>query len=169
MKAKSAQAKGKRFEKMVAELVVSMGFGKAQRQAGSGNGMNKGDISWSIPRVPELKNQPSKFPVCLLEWIEQAEKQDLAKEGWVLILRDPRVPEVKLKGFAVIDMHDYLEFEMAKKAPKSKEPDKDLKYRLERLRKLAHDCMKIAEVREDEWKFRDLKMTAGDVIKLLDY
>lgn len=169
MKSKSAQAKGKRFEKMVAELVVSMGFGKAMRQAGSGNGMNKGDISWSIPRVPELKNQPSKFPKALLEWIEQAEKQDLAKEGWVLILRDPRAPEVKLRAFAVLDMHEYLELELVKKAPKSKEPDRDLKYRLERLKKLAHECMKLAEEREDEWKFRDLKMTAGDVIKCLNY
>lgn len=169
MKKKSAQAKGKRFEKMVAELVTSMGFGLARRESGSGNGLNKGDIAWSIPKTPELKNQPSRFPKKLLDWIEQSERQDVAHRGWVLILRDPRAAEAKLKAFAVIDMHQYLDLEMIAKAPKSKEPDRDLKYKMERVKRCAHDCMKIAEERDQEWKFKDLKMAANEIIKLLDY
>lgn len=165
MKARSASAKGKRFEKAVAKIVVEMGLGKAQRQSGSGNGLFKGDISWSLLKTPELKNQPASTPKILIKWIEQAEEQDLGHYGWVLIIRDPRRSEENLGGFAVLDMIEYLELEKKALGSRAENPDRDLKYKIERVKRLAHECMMLAEEREAQWKFRDLKMSCGEMLK----
>lgn len=167
MKAKSAQQKGKRFEKAVAKIVEEMGLGKAQRQSGSGNGQYKGDISWSLLKTPELKNQPSKFPKILLEWIEQSEKQDLGHYGWVLIIRDPRYAEDKLQAFAVLDMVEYFELEKKAVGSRTDNPDKDLKYKIERIKRLAQDCIKLTDNRQEIWKFKDLKMSCAMLLKTL--
>ncbi len=172
MKAKSIQQKGKRFEKDFSKLVENMGLGMARRESGSGNGLRKGDIAWAIHKTAELKNQPSAFPKKLLEWIEQAERQDIGHYGWVLILRDPRKPESAMEGFAILDMRQYLELELAGKEPKSKEPDRELKRKIERLGYSASAWLKIVEARnetEEMWKLKRIKQDAKDVIKLLDY
>lgn len=170
MKAKSIQQKGKRFEKDFSRLVESIGLGFARRESGSGNGLRKGDIAWTLKKTAELKNQPSAFPKKLLDWIEQSEKQDIGRYGWVLILRDPRKAESAMQGFAVLDMHQYLELELAGKEPKSKEPDRELKRKLERLGYSISGWMKIAEEkneREEVWKLRQMKQDVKEVIKLI--
>ena len=168
MKGRSIQAKGKRFEKRFAALVERMGLGMARRQAGSGNGLLKGDVAWGIERVPELKNVHYRgFPKKLVHWVEQAEKQALGGIPWLLVLRDPRTAEEQMQFFVVMDGYEYLKLELASKEPKSKAPDRNLKYKLEHLKKLAHDCMKLSDNKIVQWKFNDLKKAAGEVIKCL--
>ena len=169
MKSRSANEKGKRFEKAVAALVTQMGLGLAKREAGSGNGQFKGDIAWSLKKTPELKNQPAKFPKILIDWIEQSESQDLGHQGWVLILRDPRKAEAALQGFAVLDMHQYLELELAAMAPKTENPDRDFKYAIDRLIRCTTTVMRLAEDRDTSWKFQDLKMACREVLKRLSH
>jgi len=64
--------KGKRAEKQVCELIELAGLGKARREAGSGNGKNKGDIFCNLPFLLEVKNQKT---IHFTDWVEQAKAQ----------------------------------------------------------------------------------------------
>lgn len=73
MKAKSAKAKGSRFETFIAEQIKESGLDpKARRQVLSGAGFDKGDIASSLPFTIEAKNQKA---IHLLDWVEQAKTQ----------------------------------------------------------------------------------------------
>lgn len=126
MKAKSAKAKGSRFEKFVLDYVRENLDAHAYQPAGSGNGTEKGDVY--LPNhdvVIEAKNQSH---VKLLDWWEQTEDQ-AHHQMPALIVRHPRFAEGK-KTLAVIHFEDLCE--LLKKQNESVEidiPDADFETR----------------------------------------
>jgi len=146
MKGKSAIEKGKRFEKMLANDITEMGFGLARREIGSGSGNRKGDIACNLPFLIEAKNHKS------LAWwksIDQAKRQ--AQQGnydpdkWALVVRDPRTPETRPDIYAVIDWIEFLKLLKKNREPLTKEPDRELKWQLSSLVKIAKQVIKQLE------------------------
>ena len=142
MKPKSAIEKGKRFEKFVAEQIELAGLGKATRTPGSGSGLKKSDIFANIPFSIEAKNQRK---IKILDWIDQskesAEKGNFAKEKWAVVFNDFRKREFQ-EIYVVIDFWQFLDLLKREKEPLIKEPDKNLKYKLEKFKYLANDIIK---------------------------
>ncbi|MCD6371701.1 MAG: hypothetical protein J7L39_03215 [Candidatus Aenigmarchaeota archaeon] len=143
MKPKSKREKGKRFEKLIAREIEEAGLGKASREIGSGSGKRKGDIFSSIPYLIECKNQKQ---IRILDWIDQAKRE--AEEGswdrykWALVFRDPRTPEKDPEIYAVIDFWQWLELLKKDQEPLIKEPDRELKYLLEKLKYFTQQVIK---------------------------
>ena len=136
--------KGKRAEKQVCELIELAGLGKARREAGSGNGKNKGDIFCNLPFLLEVKNQKT---IHFTDWVEQAKAQarigNYNPDKWCLIIKDPRVAQNNLDGFyATIDLNEFLELLKRIKEPKVKAPDRELKYKLESLKTICGQVIK---------------------------
>lgn len=105
MKAKYARAKGRRFEKFVLQYIRETLDAHAYQPAGSGNGLEKGDVY--LPNhdvVIEVKNQSH---IKLLEWWEQTEEQ-AHHQMPALIIRHPKFAEEK-KTLAVIHFEDFCE------------------------------------------------------------
>lgn len=147
MTGKSAKNKGYRYEKHIAESIRESGLdSKASREIGSGSGNAKGDIRSTIPFLIEAKNQRK---ISVLAWIDQAKEQAQKgwawKDRWCLVFRDPRVPETASADYVVIDFQEFLEMLKRWSEPKLKEPDRNLKYKLEMLRKTAHEVIKELE------------------------
>jgi len=143
MKAKSAIEKGKRFENFICQELEAEGLGKARREIGSGSGTRKGDIFANIPFLIEAKNQKS------LQWwqsIDQAKKQaeigNWSSDKWALIVRDPRTPEQSPECYAVIDMWEFLKLLKKDSAPRIKEPDRNLKWKLTKLKDTINEVLR---------------------------
>ena len=142
MLAKSRIQKGKRFENFICQELEAEGFGKARREIGSGSGKRKGDIFANIPFMIEAKNHKK------LNWwqsIDQAKKQaqtgNWDSEKWALIVRDPRSPEKNPNCYAVIDMWEFFKLMKKDAEPRIKKPDKDLRWRLEKLKTLCNQII----------------------------
>jgi Holliday junction resolvase len=141
--------KGKRFEKKIAQYLQDSGLDlRAHREDGSGSGLKKGDIRSSIPFLIEAKNSKS-VSKGLLKWIDQAKDQATKgfkwREKWALVFRDPRTPEHNSEDYVVIDFHQFIELLKRYREPLTKEPDRTLKYKLERLRQSAQEVIKEIE------------------------
>jgi len=143
MKPISAKKKGSRFELFVAKEITAEGLGKAGREANSGAGFRKGDIACNLPFLIECKNQKS------LQWwasIDQAKKQaeigNWNGDKWALIVRDPRTPEQRPDCYAVIDMWEFLKLLKKDSAPRIKEPDKNLKWKLTKLKDIINEVLR---------------------------
>lgn len=145
MKPEQRKKKGARFERFIAHEIEASGLGKAGREANSGAGFRKGDIACNLKFLLETKNE--KY-VNLLPNIdqakEQAEKGNQWPEKWALISRDPRYPEFE-KVYATIDFWQFLELLKREQEPMVKEPDKDMKWKLNRLIESAKSVIKILE------------------------
>lgn len=146
MKPKSTIAKGKRFEKLVAKEIEAEGLGLARREAGSGSGKRKGDIAANLPFLLECKNQPSVKIKAILNWIDQAKKQadigNWSPEKWAMVFRDPRSPEANPKIYAVIDFWQFLKLMKKDSEPRIKEPDKEIRWKVQRLIDAAKALLK---------------------------
>jgi len=139
----SAKQKGQRLERFIAEQIRESGLdSNAQRQPLSGAGIHKADINTSIGWTIEAKNQEK------LNWHEsidqakrQAQQANSNPDKWALIVSDPRKPEFQ-EVYVMIDLWQFLELLKADKAPKSKEPDRIMKYKLDRLKQCLAEVIK---------------------------
>lgn len=143
MNPKSNIKKGKRAEDFIAQEITKAGLGKAMRTKGSGCGLIKGDVFANLPFSLEVKNQGvTKF----LTWIDQAkrdsQKGNLYKEKWSLIIRDPRFPEFE-EVYAVIDFWQFLHLLKKNQEPLIKEPDRELKFHLGRLKETVSTLSRL--------------------------
>jgi len=134
MNPKSSQAKGKRFEKFIANEIELSGLGSARREIGSGSGKKKGDIYCNLPFLIEAKNQKK---IQLWQAIDQAksqaEKGNENKDKWCLIIRDPRTSEESPSCYAIIDMWQFFQLLKKDSEPLIKEPDRQLKWKIQRF------------------------------------
>lgn len=144
MKPKSAHKKGKRFEDYVAKEIEAEGLGKAQREIGSGSGKRKGDISANLPFLLECKNQKK------IEWwksIDQSKEQarlgNFDRNKWMLVVRDSRTSESNPDIYAIVDFWEALKLLKKDKEPKIKAPDRELRWKIERLISAAKDVLKV--------------------------
>ena len=146
MTPKSALEKGKRFEKFIAEQIEEMGLGKAGREIGSGSGKAKGDIRSNLPFLIEAKNEKRAN---WWENITQAKRQALQgnydSDKWLLVVRDPRTPEANPAVYAVLDFWELLKLLKKDREPMVKEPDRNMKWKLQRLVQTAKEIIKDLE------------------------
>ena len=140
MKPKSRIQKGKNGEKIVCERIERAGLGRARREIGSGSGKNKGDIFANIPFLIEHKNQKT---IHFLDWVKQAKKQaeigNSDTNKWCLTIQDPETPQLNPEIYAVIELDEFLNLLKRNQEPKLKEPDRNLKWKLEKLRQCCRD------------------------------
>ena len=143
MKPKSIIEKGKRFEKFICQEIEAEGLGKSIRTPGSGSGKIKGDTFNNLDFMLECKNEKQTN---FLPNVDQAKSQ--ARIGnydsgkWALITRDPRTPESSPEVYATIDLWEFLRLLKKNNEPRIKEPDRSLKYALERLRQSCQEVIK---------------------------
>lgn len=140
MNARSRLQKGKNGEKIVCERIERAGLGRARREIGSGSGKNKGDIFANIPFLIEHKNQKT---IHFLDWVKQAKKQaeigNSDTNKWCLTIQDPETPQLNPEIYAVIELDEFLNLLKRNQEPKLKEPDRNLKWKLEKLRQCCRD------------------------------
>lgn len=122
-----------------------MGLGSGVRTPGSGSGQKKGDIFSPIDFMPECKNEAqTNFLTNIDQSKRQAEQGNWNKDLWVLITRDPRYPEFE-RVYATIDFWEFLKLLKKNKEPLIKAPDKEFKYKLERLKLALKDVINYLE------------------------
>jgi len=135
MKPKSAQEKGKRFEKFVIEQMEQEGLGKSVRTPGSGSGKIKGDIFNNLDFMFECKNQKK---LNWLQSIDQAKDQavigNFNSQKWALIVKDARTPETDPEVYAIVDLWQFLQLLKKNQEPKIKAPDREMKWKLANLK-----------------------------------
>lgn len=167
MKSKSKLEKGKRAEKEVARRIERAGLGKARREAGSGSGKNKADIACNLPFLLEVKNQKT---IMFQNWIRQAKEQ--ARIGnsdpnkWGLVVVDPagvQDPE-RMEMYATIELDEFLSLLKKNSEPKIKEPDRELKWKLEKLKDY---CRFIEKNPADIYWAKRVKLLTSQIIKEL--
>ena len=147
MQPKSAKNKGRRFENYINQQIEECGFGRAIRTPGSGSGKIKGDSFNSLDFLLEIKNQKNiQWYQCIDQAKIQAVKGNFNRYQWALIVRDPRTPEDNPDIYAVIDFWQLLKLIKDAKQPISKEPDREMKYALQRLVDSAKAVMKRLEL-----------------------
>ena len=146
MKPKTAIEKGKRFEKLVSAEIEAEGLGKSVRTPGSGSGKIKGDLFNNLQFMFECKNQKT---IHFLDWVDQAKEQSKIgnqwKEKWALITFDPRTTETNPSIYATIDLWEFLRLLKKNSEPIVKEPDKDAKWKIQKLMNDAKQVIKIFE------------------------
>jgi len=135
VKPKSAQEKGKRFEKFVIEQMEQEGLGKSVRTPGSGSGKIKGDIFNNLDFMFECKNQKK---LNWLQSIDQAKNQavigNFSSQKWALIVKDARTPETDPEVYAIVDLWQFLQLLKKNQEPKIKAPDREMKWKLTNLK-----------------------------------
>lgn len=134
METKSTKLKGESFEKLIAKEVEAEGLGFARREVGSGSGKRKGDIAANLPFLIEAKNW-DKYDIN--RWVDQAKRQaeqgNWDRDKWALVFRDFRSPETNPEIYAVIDFWQFLKLLKKDSAPRIKEPDRQFKWKVQRL------------------------------------
>lgn len=142
MKPKSSIEKGKRLEKFICQEIEAEGLGAATRTPGSGSGLKKSDIFSSLPFSIEAKNHKQ---IKILEWIDQAkidtERGSISSEKWAVVFNDFRKGEFQ-EVYVTIDFWEFLKLLKKDSAPRIKAPDRDLKWKLSRLKDSINQVMK---------------------------
>ncbi len=143
MKPKTAHNKGKQFESWCAAQIEEMGLGAARREIGSGSGKKKGDIFANIPFLLECKNHKR---LQIWDSINQAKEQarigNSDPDKWALIIREPRSTTENPNAYAVIDYHEFLKLLKKDSEPLIKEPDRNMRWKLERLKQVIQEVIK---------------------------
>ena len=134
MESKLIKEKGESFEKLIAAEIKAEGLGFAKREAGSGSGKKKGDIAANLPFLIEAKNQKI---IKIQEWIRQAKEQarigNYDPDKWAMVFKDPGSPEANPEIYAVIDFWQFLILLKKDSEPRIKEPDREMKWKVQRL------------------------------------
>jgi len=144
MTPRAAQAKGKRLEKFLCDMVEEAGLGKAVRTPGSGSGNIKGDIFSNVDFMFECKNQKQFHWHDIDQAKEEARSGNYDRDKWSLILRDPRHPEFE-EVYAVIDLGQFLTLLKRSKEPVIKEADKEASWAIRNLIQAAKKVLKRLE------------------------
>jgi len=143
MKPQSVKQIGKKFENWGNEMIEEMGLGRAIRTPGSGSGKLKGDSFNSLDFLFEYKSQrvPS-WTGNIKQARREAEVGNYNSDKWVLIQRDPQTPQANPQAFAILDYIEFLKLLKKNSEPRIKEPDRDFKWRLQRLKEAINQVNK---------------------------
>jgi len=138
MRIQSRIQKGKELENWITDRLRLSGLDRrAYRQKGSGNGLNKGDIWNDLNLCIECKNQKNFSK----DWYKQAEKESMGTQEPIVVWHPPQLP---LEASMVFINWDYFEKLLikSKNPPDIKSPNKNLKWKLEKLRQVANEVIK---------------------------
>lgn len=143
MKPISKRNKGKRFERFVCREIEAEGLGQATRTPGSGSGKLKADVFSSLDWSIEAKHQKR---IKILEWVDQAKREaeqgNFDSDKWLLVFNDPRSKPEFSQVYAVLDFWEFLKLLKKNKEPLIQEPDRDFRWRLERLKQACQDVIR---------------------------
>ena len=141
MKIQSARDKGKVLEDYIVDRLRITGLDKrAYRQKGSGSGICKGDVWNDLNLAIEAKNTKN---FSITEFLAQAERQTLDVQEPVVVWHPPRKP---LGSNIVVITWEFFEKLMLKyKEPTVTHPDREFKYKLQRLVQYTKDLISELE------------------------
>jgi len=168
MKPKTRIEKGKLAEKEVARRIERAGLGQARRSAGSGNGnRDKGDLVSGLKFLLEIKNEKTtNFLSNVDQSKHQAEIGNYDFNKWCLVTVDPRgvqEPE-RMTMYATIELDELLSLFKKNSESKVKEPDRNLKLKLELLKEY---CRRLESDQTDRYYFQRFKLLCSQIIKEL--
>ncbi len=144
MKPKSVQQIGKKFANWCNDQIEEMGLGKAVLTPGSGSGNRyKGDSFNKLDFLLEYKSErrPS-WKGNIAQAKRQAEQGNYDSDKWIMVQRDPESPQANPQAFAVIDYIQLLKLLKKNSEPLIKEPDRDLKWKLQSLKDAINRVIK---------------------------
>ena len=172
MKSKTAKAKGSNFERYIAQELTANGFGKAHRELMSGGGFRKGDIYCpSFPFMIEAKNQAVYK---INQWVDQSKRETQQgfydPDKWCLMFKDYRSPNINPTIFVLTDFYQFLQLAKKNSEPLIKQPDNDLKFKLEDLKRRSNNILKKfkalkTEDRSLNWDLEDYKQRIQTILK----
>jgi len=143
MKPNSKQAKGKRLERFICSQIEEAGLGKAIRTPGSGSGKIKSDIFSNLDFTIEAKNWNK---IKILDWIDQAKEEakrgNYYKDKWAVVFNDFRIKPEFTNLYVVIDFWQWLELLKKNSEPRIQQPDRELKWQLQRLKTIINQILK---------------------------
>jgi len=167
MRKKSTHEIGKELEEWIAKRLRITGLDKNARfQKQSGAGLNKGDVWNKLNICFEAKNRK----VFKMSWFKQAEKDSLGYQEPVVVWHHP---EKLFENIKVVLNWDYFETLLCSaQQPKTENPDRELRWKLEKLKsaaKIVIKKLKQLEIsdREYQWKIEQLITQSNNVIKIL--
>ena len=100
--------------------------------SGSGAGLDKGDIRIpALDLVVEAKNWKT---ISMAKWVEQSEREGLQHSKTALMWRIPKSPLDNPEIRVDISLEYFIKMAQRYKEPMIKEPDRDLKFHLSRLK-----------------------------------
>ena len=138
MTPRAAIQKGKDLENFIADLFARSGLDRrAVRQLGSGNGKRKGDVDNDLGWCIESKNTAS------FRWKEaalQVQRQAMNYQKECVVWHPPGTPLDK--SVAIININDFIELLQRFKDPVIKEPDRAMKWKLQRFIQSAKEVLK---------------------------
>jgi hypothetical protein len=141
MKAKSAHAKGSRYENYLVEVFKQNIDDKTHRTYGSGNGLDKNDIR--LPNFDTEIEAKNATQINLIKDWEQSRRQLTAGNLGVLAIRNPKKAEFQ-ETLIVMDLYDFIELLKRKNETVSVENnfDKNLKWKIKKLKELSWEIFK---------------------------
>lgn len=165
---KSTHEIGKELEEWIVKRLKVTGLDrKARVQKQSGAGLNKGDIWNKLNICFEAKNRKS-FKI---KWFEQAKKDSLGYQEPVVVWHhSEKTPGDNVK---VVLNWDYFEkLLLSAQQPETKEPDRELRWEIEQLKRAAQAVIKKLKQleisdRDFQWKVERLVSQAKSIIKIL--
>ena len=143
MKPKSVQQIGKRFENWGNEMIEEAGLGRAIRTPGSGSGKIKGDSFNNLDFMIEFKSERNpSWKGNIAQAKRQAEQGNYDSDKWIMVQRDPESPQANPQAFAIIDYIQLLKLLKKNSEPLIKEPDRSLRWALEKLKNSINNVMR---------------------------
>ena len=139
MSVKNTRQKGRAFVKIIISRLAEYGL-KSYEVVGSGAGLTKGDIRIdALNLVIEAKDHKQ---ISVAQWVEQSEKEGLGVNKTALFWRHPKSPSSNPDIRVDISLEYFAKLLKKNSEPMIKEPDRSLKYKLERLRQSAQEVIK---------------------------
>ena len=123
----NTRQKGRQLVKEVIRILKDEFNIQAYEVVGSGAGKEKGDIRvYSSDLVIEAKKQKR---TSMSDWVKQSEKEGLGYNKTALAWQIPQTPHIRID----IDLCYFAELLKRAEEPKIKEPDRSLKWDIQRL------------------------------------
>lgn len=137
----NTRQKGRSFVKKII-AVLDIYFPKiAHEVSGSGSGnREKGDIRIdSLNLVIEAKDCKK---ISMADWTVQTERQGMTGDRTALIWRHPASPSMNPEMRVDISMDYFIELLQRSAEPKTQNPDRDFKWKVENLKRAANEVLK---------------------------
>lgn len=139
----NTRQKGRSFVKKIIEILRNELDSGTYEVVGSGSGLDKGDIRIpSIDLVIEAKDQ--KKPQ-VAGWTRQSEKEGLGYSKTALMWKHPDSPSSNPDIRVDISIDLFIELAKRYQEPLIKEPDREMRYSLERLKQTINSVLKKIE------------------------
>jgi len=136
MSVQNTRQKGRRFVKEIIDIFRREIDEATYEVVGSGAGPDKGDVR--VPKLDLVIEAKDHKKISVAQWIEQAEEEGLGFSDYALIWKHPRNKEF----YVDIPLNYFIELLKKYEEPKIKEPDRELKWKLNHLKTSINQVLK---------------------------